>query len=174
MPVVASNAMHGVEWIFVRPCGPSEGAGAARHRLVHNAKTVHLQQPLGLPEPYVLKAININDAFTLQLPAPGLVIPLAGLRFPPGSLQIVVDEHDQQVRTASTQLPIPQKVPTTPCSGWCQKRHLYVNFGMDELAVVFFNRWGWPIACRENYFNRRGQRVGVDWWRFDYSRPEPD
>jgi hypothetical protein len=38
--------------------------------------------------------------------------------------------------------------------------------------VVFFDKNGWPIACRENFFND-ADRKAVRWWRYDYSRPLP-
>ena len=161
------GVLNGIEWISVSNSNPSE----AGRRLIHNARSVLLMRTPHEPE--ALQRITINDKdFTLNAPFPGINIPEEGRHFPPGSLQLIVDKHDRQIIDATTTLPIPEQVATTPCSGWCRKQHIYSDFGMVELAVIFFNGAGWPIACRENIHNR-GQRTGVRWWRFDYSRPDP-
>ena len=163
------GVLNGIEWISVSNSSPSD-AGQKR-RLIHNARSVLLMR--APHEPQALQRITINDGdFTLNAPFPGINIPEEGRCFPPGSLQLIVDEDDRQIIDASTTLPIPVPVATTPCSGWCRKQHIYSDFGMVELAVIFFNGAGWPIACRENIHNR-DQRTGVCWWRFDYSRPDP-
>ena len=161
------GVLNGIEWISVNNSNPSE----AGRRLIHNARSVLLMR--APHEPEALQRITINDKdFTLNAPFPGINIPEEGRHFPPGSLQLIVDEHDRQIIDATTTLPIPVPVATTPCSGWCRKQHIYSDFGMVELAVIFFNDAGWLIACRENIHNR-DQRTGVRWWRFDYSRPDP-
>jgi hypothetical protein len=170
------GVLNGIEWISVSNSNPSE----AGRRLIHNARSVLLMR--APHEPEALQRITINNGdFTLNTPFPGINIPKEGRHFPPGSLQLIVDEHDRQIIDDTTTLPIPERVATTPCSGWCRKQHIYSDFGMVELAVIFFNSNGWPIACRENIHNRdhgwpiayRDQRTGVCWWRFDYSRPDP-
>jgi hypothetical protein len=168
-PRAGKGVLNGIEWISVRNSNPSE-AGQER-RLIYNARSVLL---LRAPhEPDTLQRITINDGdFTLHAPFPGINIPEEGRLFPPGSLQLIVDEHDRQIIDETTTLPIPERVGTTPCSGWCRRQHIYFDFGMVELAVIFFDRNGWPIACRENILNN-DLRVGVCWWRFDYSRPDP-
>lgn len=163
------GVLNGIEWISVRNSNPSE-AGQER-RLIHNARPVLLMR--APDEPEALQRITINDGdFTLNAPFPGINIPEEGRHFPPGSLQLIVNEHDRQIIDDTTTLPTPERVATTPCSGWCRKQHIYSDFGMVEVAVIFFNRNGWPIACREN-LRHYGLRTGVDWWRFDYSRPDP-
>lgn len=161
------GVVNGIQWISVNNSEPSE----AGRRLIHNARSVLLMR--AQREPEALQRITINDKdFTLNAPFPGINIPKEGRHFPPGSLQLIVDEHDRQIVDATTTLPIPERVATTPCSGWCRKQHIYSDFGMVELAVIFFNNAGWPIACRENILNR-DQQTGACWWRFDYSRPDP-
>ena len=163
------NGIEWIEWISVNNSNHSE-TGQER-RLIYNARSVRLMR--APREPEALQRITINDGdFTLNAPFPGINIPEEGRHFPPGSLQLIVDKHDRQIVDATTTLPIPEPVATTPCSGWCRKQHIYSDFGMVELAVIFFNGAGWPIACRENIHNR-DQRIGVCWWRFDYSRPDP-
>jgi hypothetical protein len=162
------GVLNGIEWISVRNSNPSE-AGQER-RLIHNARSVLLMR--APHEPEALQRITINHGdFTLHAPFPGINIPEEGRHFPPGSLQLIVDEHDRQIIDDTTTLPIAERVATTPCSGWCRKQHIYSDAGMVELAVIFFNGAGWPIACRENVINR-DLRTGVRWWRFDYSRSE--
>lgn len=168
-PRVGKGVLNGIEWISVRNSNPSE-AGQER-RLIYNGSSVLLMR--APHEPEALQQITINDGdFTLHAPFPGINIPEEGRRFPPGSLQLIVDEHDRQIIDDTTTLPIPERVATTPCSGWCRKQHIYFDMGMNELAVIFFNSNGWPIACRENVLNN-DLRTGVCWWRFDYSRPDP-
>jgi hypothetical protein len=163
------GVLKGIEWISVSNSNPSD-AGQDR-RLIHNARSVLLMR--APHEPEILQRITINDGdFILNAPFPGINIPEEGRHFPPGSLQLIVDEHDRQIIDDTTTLPIPERVATTPCSGWCRKQHIYFDMGMNELAVIFFNNNGWPIACRENIHNR-DERTGVCWWRFDYSRPDP-
>lgn len=168
-PRVGKGVLNGIEWISVRNSNPSE-AGQER-RLIYNGSSVLLMR--APHEPEALQQITINDGdFTLLAPFPGIYIPEEGRHFPPGSLQLIVDEHDRQIIDDTTTLPIPERVATTPCSGWCRKQHIYFDFGMTELAVIFFNSYGWPIACRENVLSN-DLRTGVCWWRFDYSRPDP-
>ena len=161
------GVLNGIEWISVSNSNPSE----AGRRQIHNARSVLLMRAPHEPEALQRITINAGD-FTLNAPFPGINIPEEGRHFPPGSLQLIVDQEGRQIIDASTTLPIPEQVATTPCSGWCRKQHIYSDFGMVELAVIFFNDAGWPIACRENIHNR-DQRTGVCWWRFDYSRPDP-
>jgi hypothetical protein len=161
------GVLNGIEWISVNNSNPSE----AGRRLIHNARSVLLMR--APHEPEALQRITINNGdFTLHAPFPGINIPEEGRHFPPGSLQLIVDEHGRQIIDATTTLPIPERVATTPCSGWCRKQHIYSDFGMVELAVIFFNSNGWPIACRENVLSN-DLRTGACWWRFDYSRPDP-
>lgn len=163
------GVLNGVEWISVRPSGPVE-TGQPLRRLIHNARSVLLMR--APHEPEILQRITINDDdFHLNAPFPGIHIPEEGRYFPPGSLQLIVDEQDRQIIDLTTTLPIPERVATTPCSGWCRKQHIYSGAGMVELAVIFFNGAGWPIACRENVLNR-DLRTGVIWWRYAYSRPQ--
>jgi len=163
------GVLNGIEWISVSNSNPS-AAGHERRR-IHNARSVLLMRQSDEPE--ILQKITINDGdFSLHAPFPGINIPEEGRHFPPGSLQLIVDEDGQQIIDDTTTLPIPEQVATTPCSGWCRKQHIYSDFGMVEVAVIFFDRNGWPIACREN-LRHYGLRTGVDWWRFDYSRPDP-
>jgi hypothetical protein len=161
------GVLNGIEWISVSNSNPSE----AGRRLIHNARSVLLMR--APHEPEALQRITINNGdFTLNTPFPGINIPKEGRHFPPGSLQLIVDEHDRQIIDDTTTLPIPERVATTPCSGWCRKQHIYSGFGMVELAVIYFNGAGWPIACRENVLNN-DLPTGACWWRFDYSRPDP-
>lgn len=160
----------GVEWISVQHLG---SYGNRQLRLIHNATSMILR-PWGeyIQEEDKLKELFVNDGdFVLHAPSEGMVIFPAGRHFPPGSLQIVVDENNLQIADEHTTLPIPELVPTVPCSGWCKKQHIYIDHGMTEKAVVFFNSDGWPIACRENIWYGRAQ---ARWWRFDYSRPLPE
>lgn len=174
-PARNGGELCGIEWISVEPWEPYDVEGKVRHRLVHNARPVLIKQPVERPGD-VVQQITINDgAFTLHMPFPGLAIPRAGCYLPAGALQIIVDDKEGQIISSATTLPVPQQVETMPCSGWCKKRHLYTNFGMDEIAVVFYNRYGWPIACRENILCAGGgKRTAVSWWRFDYNRPDPE
>lgn len=173
-PLHAGGELCGIEWISVGPWDPFDVEGKVRHRLVHNARPV-LIKPLPELSGGVVRMVTINDgAFRLHMPFPGLPVPAGGLYLPPGALQIIVDDKEQQIISPATTLPVPHQVPTTPCSGWCKKRHLYTNNGMDELAVVFFSRYGWPIACRENLLDEQNQRTAVRWWRLDYNRPDPE
>jgi hypothetical protein len=168
-PCVGNGVLNGIEWISVRNSNPS--AAGQERRLIYNARSVLLMR--APHEPEALQRITINDGdFTLHAPFPGINIPEEGRHFPPGSLQLIVNEHDRQIIDDTTTLPIPERVATTPCSGWCRKQHIYFNMGMNELAVIFFNSNGRPIACRENVLNN-DLRTGVCWWRFDYSRPDP-
>lgn len=160
----------GIEWISVQHLG---SYGNSQLRLIHNA-TPMILRPWGeyIQEEDKLKELFVNDGdFVLHAPSEGMVISSSGRYFPPGSLQIVVDQNNLQVANEHTTLPIPELVPTVPCSGWCKKQHIYIDHGMTEKAVVFFNGDGWPIACRENIWYGRAQ---VRWWRFDYSRPLPE
>ena len=168
-PQAGKGVLNGIEWISVRNSNPSE-AGQER-RLIYNGSSVLLMR--APHEPEALQRITITDGdFTLHAPFPGINIPEEGRHFPPGSLQLIVDAHDRQIIDDTTTLPIPELVATTPCSGWCRKQHIYFDFGMTELAVIFFNNNGWPIACHENVLNN-DLRTGACWWRFDYSRPDP-
>jgi hypothetical protein len=172
----AAGRVHsGIEWISVSPSTFS-GVGPTRQRLIHNARPLMVMRPRQFPvEPDVMTKLAINDTdFILEAPFPGIHIPVDGRYFPPGSLQIVVDENERQVIDSFTTLPTPVEVPMVPCSGWCRKQHIYTHNGLDEMAVVFFDRNGWPIACRENLHDKHWTRTGVKWWRYDYSRPEPD
>jgi hypothetical protein len=163
------GVLAGIEWISVRNSNPSEAR--QERRLIYNGSSVLLMR--APHEPEALQRITINDGdFTLHAPFPGINIPEQGRHFPPGSLQLIVDAHDRQIIDDTTTLPIPERVATTPCSGWCRKQHIYYDFGMAELAVIFFNNNGWPIACRENVLNN-DLRTGACWWRFNYSRPDP-
>lgn len=165
----------GIEWISVLHLG---SYGNKQLRLIHNAAGL-LLQPLTPNESdrflitTGLIELQINDRdFVLQATSGGIEMPPSGRYFPPGSLQIIVDQKDQQMINEHTTLPTPELVEALPCSGWCKKQHIYVHHGMTERAVIFFNSNGWPIACRENIFNGI-ERTSVRWWRFDYSRPQP-
>lgn len=172
-PIRAGGELCGIEWISVGPWDPFDVEGKVRHRLVHNARPV-LIKPLDATNE-CLRHIHVNDGvFLLQMPFPGLWVPPEGRYMPPGSLQIIVDHQELQIISAATTLPRPEQVATMPCSGWCRKQHLYTNFGMDEVAVVFFNRHGWPIACRENLLDVHLKRTSVRWWKFNYNRPDPE
>lgn len=161
----------GIEWISVTHYGHY---GSQTLRLIHNARGIRIS-------PFLQNAFHVKDAdlsviqinngdVVLFAPLGGILLPKAGRYFPPGSLQIVVDDNDKPVSNAYTTLPTPYAVQTVPCNGWCKKQHIYADFGMTEKAVIFFNGLGWPIACRENVLNGQ-DRIGTRWWRFDYSRP---
>lgn len=171
---VAGRVHRGIEWISVSSSTFS-GVGGMQ-RLIHNARPLLVMRPRRFPvEADVMIRLTINDEdFILEVPFPGIHIPADGRYFPPGSLQIVVDEHERQVIDAFTTLPTPVEVSTVPCSGWCKKQHIYSRSGMLEMAVVFFDRNGWLIACRENLFAGDAIRTGARWWRYDYSRPQPE
>lgn len=172
---VIGRAHTGIEWISVPPSTFS-GSGPTPQRLIHNARPLRVMRTRRFPvEPDVMAQLTVNHGdFTLVAPFPGIHIPVDGRSFPPGSLQIVVDENERQVIDAFTTLPTPVEVPSVPCSGWCKRQHIYIHFGMVEMAVVFFDSNGWPIACRENLFDRHLSRTGAKWWRFDYCRPQPE
>lgn len=120
----------------------------------------------------ILSSITVNrEDFLLQAPPGGIPVSNNGKYFPPGSLQIILDDAYRQVSNEYTTLPSPALVSDCPCSGWCRKQHIYVNRGWTEKAVIFFDRQGWPIACRENMLNGNDV-VSRRWWRFDYSRPQ--
>jgi hypothetical protein len=164
----------GLEWISVNH---SCVCGSRDLRLIHNASPIWLR-PWGnyIRMEDVLESIAINDGdLVLNAAPPGIGIPIEGRYFPPGALQFLVDEHGMQVTGQSTTLPTPVRVQSSPCNGWCRKQHIYVDHGMKEKAVIYFNSHGWPVACRENTFHP-GSYCVVDWswWRFDYSRPQPD
>lgn len=175
-PSCHPGVVHGVEhsgitWISVGHFG---SYGSRRLRLIHNACGL-LLKPWGcyIQQEDRLKELHINDGdFVLHAPPPGLHIPVGGQYFPPGALQIIVDDNELQITNEHTTLPAPHVVSAMPCSGWCKRQHIYINHGMTEKAVIIFNNSGWPIACRENVLigdNRALQR----WWRYDYSRPMP-
>jgi hypothetical protein len=178
---VAGMEHNGIEWISVQHSG---NYGSRQLRLVHNARGV-LLTPWGIQQEDSLKELQINDGdFVLHAAPPGMTIPVAGRYFPPGSLQIIVDDNELQITTQHTTLPTPVQVASVPCSGWCKKQHIYIDHGMTEKAVIFFDKNGWPIACRENLFSianhvaaqnifTEENRVAVRWWRYDYSRPLP-
>jgi len=172
----AAGRVHtGIEWISVSPLTFS-GNGEAHQRLIHNARPLTVMRPRRFPaeaDVMIKLAVN-NDDFILEAPFPGIHIPPEGRYFPPGSLQIVVDEQDRQVLDEFTTLPTPVPVDLVPCSGWCKKQHVYIHSGLIEMAVIFFDRNGWPIACRENVLDRTWTRTAVKWWRYDYSRPQPE
>ena len=163
---------NGIEWISVNH---STICGDISLKLVYNATSLFLR-PWGtyIAMEDTLHRLTINEGdLVLMAPSPGIGIPIKGRVFPPGSLQILLDpETGQQVVGPATTLPIAEMVETVPCSGWSRRQHIYVNHGMVELAVVFFDREGSPVACRENLFNDQADRVSARWWRFDYSRPE--
>jgi hypothetical protein len=166
--VVPGLEHSGVEWISVQHLG---SYGNRLLRLVHNARCIHLKPCEGFDAIAKLRMLQINDGdFILHAMPCGITVPPTGIYFPPGSLQIVVDQDERNVINDSTTLPIPRLVPSVPYNGWCKKQHIYVDYGMTEKAVIFFNDFGWPIACRENEFISQ-ERVAVRWWRFDYSRP---
>lgn len=172
---LAGRVHDGIDWISVSPSTFS-GNGEAQQQLVHNARPVTVLRAGRFPvEPEMMIRLAINDSdFILQAPLPGIHIPADGRIFPPGSLQIIVDADQRQVINQFTTLPTPVEVPTVPCSGWCTRQHIFTDFGMVERSVVFFNGYGWPIACRENLFSPNCIRIGTRWWRFDYSRPQPE
>lgn len=161
----------GIEWIYGTPSG---NCGNAR-RLVYNARELFLNPwAKYLMAQDKLKELVINEGdFTLRTALPGILIPPGGRYFPPGSLQIILDDQDRQILDDGTTLPRPELVSTVNCNGWWKKQHIYIDHGMTEKAVVFFNRFGWPIACRENMLDAAGNRSQARWWRFDYSRPLP-
>lgn len=156
----------GIEWISA---GHSPIYGGEQ-RLIYNAREI-LVMPWGhyINAAERLHEILVNDYdFMLRTPLPGILVPAAGRYFPPGSLQIIVDDCDQQILNASTTIPTPEMVPSRPCSGWCWKHHIYASEGLEERAVIFFNQLGWPVACEERLPDQSSSRR---WWRFDYSRP---
>ena len=156
----------GIEWIYGTPSG---NCGSAR-RLIYNARELFLPA-CRYPR---LKELVINEKdFILKTALPGIQLPPGGRYFPPGSLQIILDDQNRQILDDGTTLPSAELVPTVNCNGWWKKQHIYVDHGMTEKAVVFFNRFAWPIACRENVFDPAGNRSQARWWRFDYSRPLP-
>jgi hypothetical protein len=161
----------GIEWIYGTPSG---NCGSGR-RLIYNARELFLNPWAHyLIDQDKLKELVINESdFTLKAALPGILVPPGGRYFPPGSLQIILDDQDRQILDDGTTLPTAELVPTVNCNGWWKKQHIYVNHGMTERAVVFFNRFGWPIACRENIFDASCNRSQSRWWRFDYSRPIP-
>jgi hypothetical protein len=168
---VAGMEHNGIEWISVQHSG---SYGSRQLRLIHNARGI-LLKPWGryIQQEDMLKELFVNEGdFVLHAPLPGMRIPVIGQFFPPGALQIIVDENELQITDEHTTLPIPAITGTVPCTGWCKKQHIYIDHGMTEKAVIFFNSSGWPIACRENLFSG-SDRVSVRWWRFDYSRPMP-
>lgn len=162
---------NGIEWISVNHL---TRCGDVSLKLIYNAIPLFLR-PWGayIATEDTLHKLTINEGdLVLPAPSPGIGIPIKGRLFPPGSLQILLDpETGQQVVSPATTLPVAEIVETVPCSGWCRKQHIYGNHGMVELAVVFFDRGGSPIACHENLFGHV-DRVAARWWRFDYSRPE--
>jgi len=171
----AGRRHDGIEWISVSRSTFS-GNGEAQQRLIHNARPLNVMRPRRFPveaENLIRLAVNDGD-FILEAPFPGIHIPPEGRHFPPGSLQIIFDLDERQVIDQFTTLPTPVEVPTVPCSGWCKKQHIYTHYGNVETAVVFFASNGWPIACRENLFDRHLTHSGARWWRFDYSRPQPE
>lgn len=170
-PGVAGLEHSGIDWISVQHLG---SYGSRQLRLIHNALGLLLQAETCDPLiNYRLAYLQVNHVdFVLQATSGGIEIFPGGRYFPPGSLQIVVDQNDLQVVDQHTTLPTPQLVSDIPCSGWCKRQHIYANSGMTERAVIFFNASGWPIACRENIFAGIN-RVSVRWWQFDYSRPLP-
>lgn len=182
------RAHAGIEWISVKHLGTY---GDRQLRLIYNARAVLLE-----PLRFRVSGIGVNSAFDIQqevankllqlrvndndivLHAPPSVIAFPPERlgrryFPPGALQICVDENDLPVNNQHTTLPNPESAPFMPCSGWCKKQHIYVDYGMTEKTVIFFNRSGWPIACRENVVHDCTEPLACLWWRFDYSRPMP-
>jgi hypothetical protein len=163
---------NGIEWISVNHLTRCAGVP---FKLIYNATSLFLR-PWGtyIAMEDTLHKLTINEGdLVLIAPSPGIGIPIKGRVFPPGSLQILLDpETDQQVVSPATTLPIAEMLETIPCSGWCRKQHIYANHGMVELAVVFFDRDGSPVACRENLSDDQAHRVSARWWRFDYSRPE--
>lgn len=173
--LVPGRVHTGIEWISVTRSIFS-GGRASPQRLIHNARPVVVMRPRRFNmDPDVMMKIAINDGdFILEAPFPGIHVPVDGLYCPPGSLQIVVDNQERQVISAGTTLPFAEQVDHVPCSGWCRKQHIYTQSGMVEMSVVFFDRNGWPIACRENHLDGTWTRSGVTWWRFSYSRPQPD
>ncbi len=173
---VAGRLHSGIEWISASPSVFS-GNGKARQRLILNARPVTVMRPRRMPidpDRMLCLAVNNSGDFRLHAPFPGIHIPPEGRYFPPGSLQIIVDEDERQVVDQFTTLPEPVRVSSSPCSGWCKRQHIFSNFGLSEQAVVFFDRHGWPIACRENMLDHQFGRSWIRWWRFDYSRPQPE
>jgi hypothetical protein len=163
----------GIDWISANHW---QACGSRALRLAHNATPLWLK-PWGnlVKMENLLDSIVINDGdLVINAPRPGISIPIAGRYFPPGSLQILYGQDGLQVTNASTTLPKPERVDTNPCNGWCRKQHIYCNNGMTETAVVYFNSYGWPVACKENVLEpSTGLITNVGWWRFDYSRPQP-
>ena len=162
-PSAVTGVEHnGIEWISV---SHSANCGNKQLRLIYNARGLWLR-PWGsyIRMEDVLESIAINDGeLVLNAPPPGIGVPIEGRYFPPGSLQILAN-GDTQIVNRHTTLPTASAVLSSPCVGWCQKQHIYTDFGMTEHAIIFFNSLGWPIACKECNFS---------WWRFDYSRPIP-
>ena len=169
-PSAVTGVEHnGIEWISVNHFA---SCGNKKLRLIYNALGFWLK-PWGnyIKTEDVLESIAINDGdLVLNAPPPGIGVAIEGLYLPPGSLQILMN-GDCQVVNHYTTLPTTSAVRRSPCLGWCQKQHIYTDFGMVEKAVVFFNDLGWPIACRESNFE--GEDSRSTWWRFDYSRPTP-
>lgn len=160
-----AGAVPGIEWIYATPSG---NCGSGR-RLIYNARELFLNP---WRHPNWLKELVVNEKdFILKTALPGIQLPPGGRYFPPGSLQIILDDQNRQILNDGTTLPRAELVPTVNCNGWWKKQHIYVDHGMTEKAVVFFNRFAWPIACRENVFDLAGNRSQARWWRFDYSRP---
>jgi hypothetical protein len=168
-PSVIGLEHSGIDWISVQHLG---SYGSRQLRLIHNAQGLLLQ---ALVRPRLVE-LQVNDGdFVLQATSGGIEIPVNRSHsryFPPGSLQIIVDQDDLQIVNEHTTLPTPRLVDAVPCQGWSKKQHIYVDNGMTEKAVIFFNSSGWPIACRENVLLGT-DRFAVDWWHFDYSRPQP-
>ena len=173
-PGVAGLEHSGIDWISVQHLG---SYGSRQLRLIHNAHGLLLQVTPLTPRKSdqihpCLVELQVNDGdFVMQATSGGIEM-LNRRYFPPGSLQIIVDQDDLQIVNEHTTLPTPRLVDAVPCHGWCKKQHIYVNNGMTEKAVIFFNSSGWPIACRENILHGT-DRFSVDWWHFDYSRPQP-
>jgi hypothetical protein len=178
MPGVTGVEHSGIDWISVQHFG---SYGSRQLRLIHNAHGLLLQALKGLTPRESCRLFNdprlvelqVNDGdFVMHATSGGIEMLTNRCYFPPGSLQIIVDQDDLQIVNEHTTLPTPRLVDAVPCHGWCKKQHIYVNSGMTEKAVIFFNSSGWPIACRENILHGT-DRFSVDWWHFDYSRPQP-
>jgi hypothetical protein len=168
-PGNAGVASPGVEWISVRHLNI---CGEESLKLIHNAQGIIIRPrtSIGL-RPDHLQGVKVTctlcDDLYIHAPGHGIEVPQLGRYFPPGALQILLGPNGLPVSNASTTLPAPVQVKDRPCTGWCSKNHIYVNRGLEERAVVFFNSAGWPIAVKENISQR------ACWWRFDYSRPQP-
>ena len=177
--VAAGPPEKGLDWIYATPWEMHGEEGQSR-RQVHNAAAAFVRRPIGkiASRHHLLQFLTVEGddpggGFILRMPAPGLIVPPEARRFPPGALQIIIDDQGHQVVNEHTTLPEPVPFDGMPCSGWCKRRHLYRPGGIEEKAVIYYDKFGWPIACRETNLAKDGSVISQQWWGYRYTRPLP-